>query len=103
MSFPSGINKIIEEYCCYPKKYIKELTQKTRTIYEQISELSETRCFDLSYSYIIVYPKITSLVNGNNLRYRLLSIENNRKAMFGIRDENRLWGFIYPNRCFQPY
>lgn len=61
--FPRGINKIIEEYCCYQPPFIKELCKETLCILNLTNDL----WFYDKY-YTIINPKFKFFSN----RYKII-------------------------------
>ena len=72
MNFPKGINKIIEDYCCYEHPFELELLKRTLQIF------SDTKRY-ISYSdyYIDSY---TGKIFDNISPFKIRKIRNNWKV-----------------------
>lgn len=73
MLLPKGINKIIEEYCYYPRKFEEELLDVT------IEILYDSECYWTYNNYFIL---IGTGKKCNNLRCRIRSIGGGWRVAF---------------------
>lgn len=86
-SFPKGINKIIIEYCHYPKLYLEEIKDEIFHLSISINYHSES-VQDISYTHLVVIKLyfgwyLQLLMTGN--RKHLISRRLERNKILGIK------------------
>lgn len=93
---PSPLQKIIIEYCHYPKSYLEELKEKTALIYESIYHYSWTDFCYTNYKVANLPDKRWKFALWTDSRLRLQSIKQNSDNILNLKNTNyHQMGYCY--------